>query len=513
MCKTRKVRSDLTIFFLFLGAALILRTPSFYCSVFDWDESSQILLGQSILDGNLPYVSAWVMKPPIDFLFYSLFILIFGKSILAIRAGGIVLIAFAATLLAKAGTRLANGKAGLAAGLLLIVHVSSRRWGLATMPEHILLLPSCLFLFLMTFKQDRNISLAIGLAMGIGSLIRTNMVFDAIAFGVLILSGLLMPNTSLKERGVRLLYFSAGLLSPLALVLTTYAANDKLTLFINTNVTAVLGYVGQELTLSDKWQIFAQNIREDFLNGNYLLWMLVGIALLLLPLKGPLATRRYSVAIIAILASQLASIFYTGTNFAYHYLIMATPIMTLMAGVSIDTIAKSMKVRGKISAVYWTTTLSILALLPFLCGQGNLMTKHSKVINHLIGESKTIDDPCGDISAYLNKIGVANRYILMMNSCQIVYWQTGAKYPTKYIHPSDLLEKEYMLQAIDGPDATRENELKEILEKRPKFIIWRRDKWPQPNKTLDTILRYNLDLFYTIDTEMAGHIIYKMKEL
>lgn len=82
--------SSFRIILLLSLIGLILRFPYFFPAVIDWDESTFILMGQNILDGNLPYTEFWDLKPPLTFYSFAFFIFVFGKSILAIRLGGFV---------------------------------------------------------------------------------------------------------------------------------------------------------------------------------------------------------------------------------------------------------------------------------------------------------------------------------------------------------------------------------------------------------------------------------------
>jgi hypothetical protein len=114
-----------------------------------------------------------------------------------------------------------------------------------------------------------------------------------------------------------------------------------------------------------------------------------------------------------------------------------------------------------------------------------------------------LNDSCYKITRFLKDADVKDQYIYMVNSCQIVYWLTENRYPTKYIHPSNLLLKEYMLKIIDGPNATKEKELLKILSKSPQFIIWKQTSWPQQledfKKILDNEIHFNYKLINTID--------------
>ncbi len=79
---------------LLLSLALFLRFPFFFRDYIDRDESTFILMGQSILDGHLLYTNLWDVKPPLAFVSYALIIAIFGKSIISVRIAGAVCVAF-----------------------------------------------------------------------------------------------------------------------------------------------------------------------------------------------------------------------------------------------------------------------------------------------------------------------------------------------------------------------------------------------------------------------------------
>lgn len=77
--------------YIFLGVivcTIILRSPNLFPSVINWDESTFILMGQSVLDGHLPYLELWDNKPPLLFFIFALFIGIGGKNIVWIRVAG-----------------------------------------------------------------------------------------------------------------------------------------------------------------------------------------------------------------------------------------------------------------------------------------------------------------------------------------------------------------------------------------------------------------------------------------
>ena len=90
---------NLLVLTYLLIITVVIRFPYFFPAVIDWDESTQIIMGQDILDGQLPYIDLWDNKPPLSFLSYAFFILFFGKSIIAIRLAGSICVVTTAYLI------------------------------------------------------------------------------------------------------------------------------------------------------------------------------------------------------------------------------------------------------------------------------------------------------------------------------------------------------------------------------------------------------------------------------
>ena len=82
-----------TVLFVLVVVAVFIRFPFFFRDYVDRDESTFILMGQSWVNGHLPYTQLWDLKPPITFLYFALIIKIFGKSFFAIRFFGAVMVA------------------------------------------------------------------------------------------------------------------------------------------------------------------------------------------------------------------------------------------------------------------------------------------------------------------------------------------------------------------------------------------------------------------------------------
>lgn len=210
--------------------AAVLRAPYFHRDVIEWDESTFILMGQSLVDGHLPYTALWDNKPPLCFVPFALVIAVFGKSIVAIRVLGVVLMtAIAALVHAIAGGRLQ----GFLAGLLSIVFVSYAPGGMAVMSELIALVPLLgALVLLLRVERSTGVLLGIGACLACAMLVRTNL-------GVVAVAGLVLV---LRESRRYALAVACGFAAVWALCALPYALTGELALFWQSVVVASAAY-------------------------------------------------------------------------------------------------------------------------------------------------------------------------------------------------------------------------------------------------------------------------------
>jgi 4-amino-4-deoxy-L-arabinose transferase-like glycosyltransferase len=502
------MKRDLPVYLGLLLFLFIVRFPSFFFTVFDWDESTMIVMGQSILDGGVPYVHAWDIKPPLAFYAYALFIALFGKSIISVRLGGMICIYIASVLIYRTAKTVRDRTAGVISALFLSVFVSTGPSGLSTMTEHILLIPVSFILYLLlTVDMNKKVAFIAGILLGMGILTKSNMVFESLALMVLLLSGLLNGDVKFLDRIRKCLAFVIGISIPVLAVIYYYFMNGALPLFLKTNITAVLNYSGmREVFLVDKISVFLYNI-EFNMKTNPLLWAAfsLGTVYLLFLRRG---NNKFVAVAMIIFVAQISSLFLSGKPFGGHYFIESMPVACLVSGVALSEWLSEKRIH-RVSApltIILITAGILFSLFP------NVVKNYAEIYSRLLRKQPLYNDSCYNVAEYLRKFNVKGQYIYMVNSCQIVYWLTDSRYPTKYIHPSNIFLNEYMLKIIDGPDATREKELLSILDRRPQFIIYRGDLWPKSledfKAILDNELSANYEQVKSIDTYYQ---IYKRK--
>jgi len=111
-----------TVFLILFVVSLFIRLPFFFRDYIDRDESTFILMGQSWVDGHLPYTELWDLKPPITYLFFAGIIYAFGKSFLAIRLIGALIVAITAFYTYKISLTATTKKVSLWAAIGCVAH-------------------------------------------------------------------------------------------------------------------------------------------------------------------------------------------------------------------------------------------------------------------------------------------------------------------------------------------------------------------------------------------------------
>jgi hypothetical protein len=502
------MKTNLPVYIGIIIVLLIVRLPSFFFSVFDWDESTMILMGQSIIDGYMPYIDAWDMKPPLAFYVYALFIILFGKSIIAIRLGGLLCIYCASLFIYKAGNVIHSKTAGILSALFLIVFVSIGPSGLSTMTEHILIMPIAFIVYVLVAKDiNKKVAFIIGTILGMAILVRTNIFFESFAICILLLSGFLNPSMTVPDRIKRCIVLIIGISIPIFLIGYYYVIHNALDIFLKTNIATISAYVGlKEASLVNKIDIFFFNIEQN-IKMNLFLWItfVLGILYIIFLKRWK---DKFLLILMTIFTFQIFSLFITGQRFGHHYFVTSMPLMCLMSGLALSQWLTDNKTR---KILYSVTVMLIIAGLLFAL-QENVMKYDREIVSRIVEKQPLLDDSCYKIARLLNNEDVRGQYIYIVNSCHIVNWLTESRYPTKYVHPSNLLEREYMIKIVDGPSATKEKELLKILSKNPTFIIYKQASWPEQldryKEILDNEIKANYELVQTIDT---FYHVYKRK--
>ncbi len=430
--------------FLFF-TTLFIRFPFFFRDYIDRDESTFILMGQSIAEGHLPYVHLWDLKPPLLFYIFGLIESVFPHSFVAIRFFG-VLIVFASALLLLRLAKQHHLKNGFLIALLYIILASELGNLQGVMSEHLAVF--FLLLGLVFFKKNSNaFYLIAGLFFGCALLCKLSFAY---AVAALMICSLII-NWKTYTPG-RLLLSNAilvcGILLPFLIIAGPFYTAGKTDIFINSVFRAPLDY-GQGQGLS----VF-QKLKQT--------WWIVIVSLLLafFTLKYVKdANKPFAYLSIAMLLGTVYTFFSSGIV-NNHYLIQVYPfILILVFGILIQ---KELRLKPYL-LILFVVFVSAESLLEYY----RILNSHTKNSSVYYRQSFQIRD-------VLEKRGLGKTKIFFIEY-HIGYWLLG-QYPlTKSTtHPSTLT-RPYLFKYFTASN-TSLDELKYLMEqKRPDVVVGKQE--------------------------------------
>ena len=300
--------------FLFV-VLLFIRLPFFFRDYIDRDESTFILMGQSIADGYLPYDRLWDLKPPLLFYIFGLIEYIFPYSLIAVRFFGVMIIFGSAIFLLQIAraTGLKNGF-WIALSYILLSSMFGSVQGV--MSEHVavfFMLAGLLF-----FVKKKNISnlFITGSLFGCALLCKINYAYPAVALVVYyFING---SFTDIRNRIKNIIILSAGILIPFILIAIPFILENKLPLFIDSVFLAPFEY-GQASQVD-----IVEKLRKTW-------WMiLLGLVVSFFAIRNTKKEQREITWLCSlILLATIYTLFSIGTING-HYLLQVYPFISLL---------------------------------------------------------------------------------------------------------------------------------------------------------------------------------------
>ncbi|MFM2313821.1 MAG: hypothetical protein RLZZ04_3097 [Cyanobacteriota bacterium] len=456
--------------------SILVRFPFYFIDVINWDESTFILMGQSLLDGHLPYTELWDIKPPLAFVAFAVFIMVLGKSILAIRIAGTLCVFLTSWFVYVAGRELGDRSVGFLAGIITIFAMSLIRGGQSTLTEHI----ACVFLvgglaWLITRTMTPGVLFVGGSLLTGATLVRLNLAYVVIGVGIWLLY------SKFKHQKVTWGGIFAYCFGSFCLIFLTYLpyliTGDSL-IWFNSVVLAPLSYAGS---------------MEQMATGKKIL----GACLIYLTLsqigQRIFSKKQQEFSLLQLLLFATVISILRGGEFHQHYYIQLAPLLALTVALFWGRLPSH---KGRLIIV----GLAVAILLPIaqpISGQYQLIGDRLKT-------GKTL--PYGDsyeIVEYLQQHNPEQRPVYLMKN-HLVYWLTDLKPLSKAAtHPSNL-GKDYLFRYIDGAASSAEGELRKILATQPKFIVKKEnlshvEKHPGANLLFQQVLTTKYRLVKKID--------------
>jgi len=480
-----------TVFLSFFLVSLFIRFPFFFRDYIDLDESTFIVMAQAWLDGNLPYTVLWDLKPPLVFLFFAGIIAVFGKSFIAIRLAGVLVITVSAFFLYKIGQRIHTTKTGFWSGILFIFLCSLFGSLQGVMSEHISMAFFLPALYLLLKKNSFPVTFVSGILLGCSLMTKLNL-----SYAVLLLS-ITFLYISLKKYGSRNGLFSAsalgiGILCPILFFFLLYQFQGYGEVWWKSVVLASLAY--GKIPFSEQVDTLLPILLVTVLLTLFLFWN---------KKKNVISNISHLMLLISCSLGVLFS-FYKVGKMNGHYLIQLHPFLTLFFCSFLFQFKNTVSEKVKMG----------IFLIFLLIPMESYLEYYAIFRNY--AKNKTFYNGEGiEVPKYLKESKTDTRNILFLEY-HIGYWLLD-KYPlTKATtHPSTLM-RDKLFPFMDNPRKTSLAELQYILNnKTPGIIVSKGARIPFNADNKEEVYAYfeeYLAAHYMLLKEIGNADIYKRLE-
>ena len=480
-------KEDLLISLMLLLLSVVLRLPFFFPDVIHWDESTFILMGQSILDGHLPYTKLWDIKPPLAFLAYALFIFCLGKSIVAIRLAGAICIAITGWLTYRIGKTIWSYQLGVLAGVLLVIIASVIDYSLPVMTEHVALVPLMAALCLLISRKPNSLTFFIvGALLATATLIRLNLAYVSLIMGLLIVFQ--QPIYSIGYFLKRGIAYAGGNLLVIFLTFIPYIIAEEQHTWWTSVVSASWVYATSQPAQSN-----ADKLAIDLLSLLLLIGGFLGIKLLTKKWRKILTHQQTPLFIwvMFFIATEI-SILRSGAA-ADHYTIQLFPCFALLVALLLNACLPS---KARLNLVITVLTILAIILSPILPQYRTMITRAVEGKSLTYGSSYAI-------ASYLKQAN-PNREPVYLTIDHLAYWLMDMQPLSKSTtHPSNI-KRDYLFEVMGSDSTSSEMEMAHLLTQKPKFIVqqhvlWYLDKKPQAAAVLKDVLDQQYKLVKKIE--------------
>lgn len=510
--------SKIFVFLLILIGTFFARIDSFLYSSFDWDESIYFLVAESLLQGNLPYIAAWDIKPPGIFLIYAAAFKTFGTSYIAIRIAACIAISLGAFGLYLLVRRHARENFFIAIIVpLLYVMMFRLNGGLASNTE-VFYIPFIIYAFLVSDSFLKRISekegspktfltlVTSGILIGFAGLIHYLALLYTLPLGIYYLTGYFEIQRTHKILQFVLTAAAAGLAGISIVfipVVAIYFFTGHIDEFIYANFIANSIYISSSNQPFDLGALLIALVNQ--FSANWLVWTLV-LAYFPLSKHYGYSPRLLVFGLGWLLASLVAIL--VSRLYWPHYFLQFIPPLAVFSAMTL----------GVIASIIWKSLPGLALLTIFLLLIGGYY-EHLKVSTKQFGrtifEREVNGNPYwGDRARQIahrinNELGPED-HIFVVDANPIIYHLTSSKLPTKYPFPPHLIGTTSSKMLPVDPVEVISN----IIDSRPTFIIKKSER-PDPNGTLDGVyarIDHAISEDYYLYSKVSEVDIYHIRE-
>jgi len=511
-------KKEWLIFLFFLSLVCFLRFSTFFQSLIDVDESLYLLMSQSILNGQVPYVAVWDQKPPGIYILFSLAQLLLGHSVISIRILACIAITITCYLLYRLGNVISNNLPGI--GLLAGItyaFLSLINGGLASNTE-IFFTPFVVLAFYLLFLNgvhpakpfnQSNLRLFIvGLIIGLAIQIKPLVVFDFTAILIIVIVDSYFKAANSRDHFLKTILKSCtlliiGAILPFFFVATYFVLTGHFADYVYANFTANKIY---SVDNPFSFNLFSQALKIQFRTST-VLWLCAfstPVYLVLDKHTNSEEKKKLWLILLWLLTALIATCF--TKRFYTHYFLQLLPPLCILSSYLLIAVTYREEKRFALKKYI----VLFLLLFPLFKETATPPLRMGKkfIKFRYIERKKNWNDTPAIAANYLKERINKQDYIYVIGYDPILYYLVPAQIPTKYVFSKWLTNKGFSHYSGSNPI----EELNLILKKKPIYIIKEAVKNPEnDNDSFYTALDNYMKKYYTFETSIDDLKLYKLK--
>ena len=414
-----------------------------------WDESTFIIMASHVLEGNLPYLELFDLKPPGIFLALAGVMGVFGENLPAVHLFG----AFCLLVAATAGYAIAARQTTpLMAGIAMTVFCALTDEGefQETSTEHLVLafmMPAC---WLIVARRELWAVFLAGVLISAATLTRTNMAYVALAVGGFYLWRFARPRSGMAS--VVIAVYIAGGALPLTLLFFVYWLADGVDALVLATFVVPLSFASSQLSI----------VQAFVLQAGYWLECVVELPFIFLPATifvggvirlGRAAYRGESAILLLVLVAVAMSILGSGAAWG-HYLLQTLPLASILAVVGFSSQPRGVLLCLGLSGLIVAGVIFEAGRDGFVPYRKSSMERAADVIRE--------DLCCGELV-------YAPRH-------HLIYWYLKQPPPTSIIHPTALTQ-DAIMNPLAAHGYVAADEWRRVFERDIGYIVLDPDDW------------------------------------
>lgn len=430
------------------------------------DEGEYAYMGQSILNGVLPYVEAYNMKLPGVYYMYALFMAFFGRSVEGIHLGLLLINLVSAGLLFFIGKRMVSPAAGAVAGAAYVVlSLAPGTYGFAAHATHFIVLFSLGgFWALLRALDTPSVKWLAwsGALFGLSFLMKQHAVFLMIFGGVaLLVQAFRYDGADWKTAGKRAGIYAAFAVLPYLIAVLIAVLSGSFDHFWFWTVEYAGAYVGIK-TWSEALRQFRMSFDFVSLNAE-LLWVSGLLGLVALFFSS--VNARYRLLLLLFTFFAFLCLF-PGLYFRNHYFIVFLPAVSLLIGVLIQFLDERLA-RLRFPVVRYAGPVLAGGLMwVSLSAERKLYlgSTTAEVCSQMYGRNPFAE--VKEVSRFLADNTTPADRIAVIGSEPQIYFYSNRKSASGFIYVYSLMESQrYSMQM-------QQEMIAEIEKNKPRYIVF-----------------------------------------